>query len=50
MATVQDPVCGMQIDDETAEHSTDYQGTRYFFCSEHCYEQFNMAPATYVGG
>jgi Cu+-exporting ATPase len=50
MATVQDPVCGMQIDDETAEYSTDYQGTKYHFCSEYCYEQFTGDPATYVGG
>jgi YHS domain-containing protein len=39
MATVQDPVCGMQIEDESAEAKTDYQGETYYFCSEYCYEQ-----------
>jgi YHS domain-containing protein len=35
-----DPVCGMKVDKEralTAEHD----GHTYFFCSEHCKEQFN---------
>jgi hypothetical protein len=35
-----DPVCGMKVDKEralTAEHD----GHTYYFCSDHCKEQFN---------
>lgn len=38
----------MQIEEESAETKTDYQGTTYFFCSEYCYEQFTASPSTYV--
>ncbi len=43
-----DPVCGMQIDEELAEDSSEYRGKEYFFCSEECKEQFDQDPARYA--
>src|SRR5215218_6279391 len=34
MATVTDPVCGMEIDTDAAAASEEYQGKTYYFCSE----------------
>jgi YHS domain-containing protein len=43
-----DPVCKMQVtQDITAPHLV-YQGRLYFFCSEHCKEQFLNNPAKYA--
>lgn len=48
MAQVKDPVCGMMIDSDNAAGSSDYQGTRYFFCSTDCKEEFDEHPADYA--
>ena len=40
-----DPVCGMEIDEETAEYRSTYQGKTYFFCSRVCKEEFDRDPA-----
>ncbi len=39
-AKVTDPVCGMRIDPDTAKHSVEHGGVRYFFCSDSCHERF----------
>ena len=44
-----DPVCGMQIDPNTAAGSSEYKGQRYFFCSTGCKTNFDSNPAKYVG-
>ncbi|MEQ1803771.1 MAG: F0F1 ATP synthase subunit beta [Burkholderiaceae bacterium] len=38
MAT--DPICGMTVDEQSATHSLRDAGTRYFFCSSDCLNQF----------
>lgn len=48
MATVTDPVCGMEVDTATAAGSSEYQGTTYYFCSMGCKHQFDKAPEQYV--
>src|SRR3989442_525125 len=35
-AMIKDPVCGMEVDPETATAKTMYDGDRYYFCSESC--------------
>lgn len=35
-----DPVCGMEVDEETAPASTEYKGQTYYFCSQACKEGF----------
>ena len=43
-----DPVCGMQVDSDTARFSIDHAGQRYFFCSDGCRKAFRDSPGQYV--
>jgi Cu+-exporting ATPase len=42
------PVCGMKVDENTAEKAT-YEGKNYYFCSRECKDTFNANPSKYVG-
>ncbi len=44
-----DPVCGMTVDPATAEHTFDYHGTTYSFCSARCKQRFEQDPGAYLG-
>jgi len=44
MATVKDPVCGMQIESTAAAASEDYEGKTYYFCSDACQQRFVASP------
>ncbi len=46
-ATVQDPVCHMDIDPATAAGSTTYKGQTYYFCSLGCKKAFEADPERY---
>jgi Cu+-exporting ATPase len=46
MATVKDPVCGMEIDPATAAASEEYEGTTYYFCSQGCHDSFIAEPGS----
>jgi Cu+-exporting ATPase len=48
MATVKDPVCGMEIDPATSAASEKYEGVTYHFCSESCHERFVAAPERFA--
>lgn len=48
MATVVDPVCGMQLDSSQAAAQTVYQGKAYYFCSTECRRLFEETPQDYV--
>jgi len=43
-----DPVCGMTVDTESTHTRYDYEGETYFFCSEHCLEEFRKDPKHYI--
>lgn len=47
-----DPVCGMQIDEATAEEmgaeTAVYKGKTYYFCCPFCREQFERDPEKYL--
>lgn len=45
---IQDPVCGMRVDEWTATLVGEYQNQRYVFCSTRCQERFENAPETYT--
>ncbi|MFQ5471078.1 MAG: YHS domain-containing protein [Gammaproteobacteria bacterium] len=45
---VQDPVCGMRVDEWTATVHTDYKGKRVVFCSNRCLDRFDKEPGRYV--
>lgn len=44
-----DPVCGMEVDEQTATLKSDYQGQTYYFCSAGCKRSFDKAPEQYIG-
>lgn len=41
-----DPVCGMKVSSDLLK--ADYQGESYFFCSDHCRQQFEKDPEAYI--
>lgn len=45
---VRDPVCGMRIDEWTAEVFSEHNKQRYVFCSKRCLERFQLNPARYI--
>ncbi len=46
---LKDPVCAMTVSKDS-ELQTEYQGKKYFFCSEHCLHAFKEHPEKYPGG
>lgn len=47
-AWLEDPVCGMRVDEWRAKYFTKYQKNRYVFCSERCFERFESNPEYYL--
>jgi YHS domain-containing protein len=43
-----DPVCDMDVDESTAKHTAQYQGTTYYFCAPGCKKAFEADPRKYV--
>jgi Cu+-exporting ATPase len=46
--TVKDPVCGMSVNPDAAAGSFEYRGQNYYFCSNHCKQNFQDAPDRYI--
>ena len=46
MAT--DPVCGMQVNEETAQWTSEYEGQIYYFCAPGCKKSFDDDPKKYL--
>jgi YHS domain-containing protein len=45
-----DPVCGMNVDEKTAKHKSDYMDKTYYFCNPSCKATFDKNPAKFAGG
>ncbi len=45
-----DPVCGMTVDEKTAQFKTDHKGTTYYFCAPGCKKAFESEPEKYLKG
>ena len=45
---VNDPVCGMTIEEADAVGTSEYQGKTYYFCSTDCKEEFDQNPEDYA--
>ena len=43
-----DPVCGMSVDQETAQWKTDFKGKTWYFCSSSCRTKFIANPGKYL--
>jgi len=48
MAKAKDPVCGMDVDEATAQAKSEYQGNTYYFCCSGCKETFDKEPEKYI--
>ena len=42
-----DPVCGMEVRIEGAQHTADYEGQTYYFCGRGCRLEFQDDPARF---
>src|SRR6185369_12887329 len=47
MAT--DPICGMQVNEETAKNTSVFEGKTYYFCCGGCKKKFDADPASHTG-
>ena len=45
-----DPVCHMEVDIDSAEWSSEYKGTMYYFCAPGCKRSFDKDPEKYLAG
>lgn len=43
-----DPVCGMEVNQETAAANYEYKGKRYYFCAVGCKDRFVREPEKFV--
>ena len=48
MAVAIDPVCGMEVDTETAPLTSEHDGPTYYFCGKGCKLDFDEDPDTYL--
>lgn len=44
-----DPVCGMDVDEESAAATAVHRGKTYYFCAEACKRAFEKSPDKYTG-
>jgi YHS domain-containing protein len=43
-----DPVCGMMVDEKTANWKTTYGNRTYYFCAKACKQTFERDPKKYA--
>jgi Cu+-exporting ATPase len=43
-----DPVCGMQVNEQSPAASSTYNGEKYVFCSRECKAEFDKHPEDYA--
>ncbi|UCG29142.1 MAG: YHS domain-containing protein [candidate division WOR-3 bacterium] len=43
-----DPICKMNVDEKTAQYTSEYQGKTYYFCAPGCKKKFDENPAEYL--
>lgn len=48
MATHNDLVCGMEVEESEAAGQTEHEGRTYYFCSTACKESFEASPENYI--
>lgn len=45
-----DPVRGMEVDEATAQWTSEYEGKTYYFCAPGCKRSFDANPSKYITG
>ena len=48
LGMVEDPVCGMQVNIDTAPAQSEYEGEIYYFCSDGCKRAFDANPEQFL--
>ena len=48
MAVAIDPVCGMEVETETATLTSEHEGTTYWFCGKGCLLEFRDDPERFL--
>jgi YHS domain-containing protein len=48
MSIAIDPVCGMEVQTDTAEQTAQHEGTTYYFCGKGCRLDFEEDPARFL--
>ncbi len=43
-----DPVCNMEVDEVTAQWTSEHKGQTYYFCSPGCKKSFDDSPENYA--
>ena len=44
-----DPICKMDVEPETAQWSSEYEGKLYYFCAPGCKSMFDQNPGKWAG-
>ena len=44
-----DPICGMTVNEKTAQLKSEFDGQTYYFCSPGCKRSFDKEPQKYAG-
>lgn len=44
-----DPVCKMEVDENSAAATSEYKGKTYYFCAPGCKAAFDKDPEKYLG-
>ncbi|MEE8168310.1 MAG: YHS domain-containing protein [Candidatus Hydrothermarchaeales archaeon] len=45
-----DPICNMDVDEATAEHTSEHEGQTYYFCAAGCKTSFEENPEKFLKG
>ena len=43
-----DPVCEMEVDEQSAAATSEYEGKTYYFCALGCKKAFDQNPEKYL--
>ena len=43
-----DPICNMEVDENSAKHKTEHKGKTYYFCAPGCKKTFENNPKKYT--
>ena len=43
-----DPICGMSVDEKTAQHKSEYERQTYYFCAPGCKRMFDAKPEQFI--
>jgi YHS domain-containing protein len=43
-----DPICKMNVDEDTAQYTSEYKGKTFYFCAPGCKKKFDENPDQYA--